>query len=263
MAELHADQKSIPAESVQKALRDMRDLSGPVASAVRDLLDWDCILAAECGKAALYEMTSAKLAERLIREHHGALADDLLRSSDVGAEEHWRRHTKPGLLAALDANDVTWLPAGASWNSILTLAIAAAVADLEARFGPDRSRWRWGDLHEVSLQHPLARSFPDAASLLNPPRVQLGGDGDTPLLTGSRVAGGFQVTFGSVNRYIHDPSNWSNGRWIVPLGASGHPGSAHYCDQQHLWARVKTVPQLWEWDEIAGSAESEQVLRGA
>jgi penicillin G amidase len=262
MAALHADQKSIPAMSMQKALRRIANASGPVASAVQDLLDWDCVLAADCRRSALYEMTAAKLAERLIANHHGRLADDLLRVSDAGAEEHWRRHVKPGILAALDANDVTWLAAGESWSSVLSNSIASAVKELETHFGTDRSRWRWGDLHHVALQHPLARTFPEAAAWLNPARVELGGDGDTPLLTGSRVAAGFQVTFASVNRYIHDPSHWSNGRWIVPLGASGHPGSPHYCDQQSLWARIETVAQLWDWDEIGSSTESEQALGG-
>jgi hypothetical protein len=28
-----------------------------------------------------------------------------------------------------------------------------------------------------------------------------------------------------------------------------------------MWAKVETVPQLWEWDEIGKQAETEQVLR--
>src|SRR2546430_9778088 len=44
----------------------------------------------------------------------------------------------------------------------------------------------------------------------------------------------------SVNRYIDDPADWRRSRWIVPLGASGHPGSPHYADQATLWTEVKT-----------------------
>ena len=67
----------------------------------------------------------------------------------------------------------------------------------------------------------------------------------------------------SVNRYIHDPSDWRRSRWIVPLGASGHPASPHYADQAEMWAAVEYVPQLWDWDEIAGGAETQQELRPA
>jgi penicillin amidase len=64
----------------------------------------------------------------------------------------------------------------------------------------------------------------------------------------------------SVNRYIHDPSDWRNSRWIVPLGASGHPGSKHYADQIELWADVETIPQLWAWEDIESDVETHQIL---
>ncbi|MCI0874304.1 MAG: penicillin acylase family protein, partial [Chloroflexi bacterium] len=86
------------------------------------------------------------------------------------------------------------------------------------------------------------------------------GDGDVPWASGHSAFGGFLVKTGPVNRYIHDPSNWSNGRWIVPLGSSGHPGSPHFSDQQEMWAKVETIPQLWDWDEIATTAETTQHL---
>ncbi|MDE0178548.1 MAG: penicillin acylase family protein, partial [Gammaproteobacteria bacterium] len=57
-----------------------------------------------------------------------------------------------------------------------------------------------------------------------------------------------------------DPSDWRNSRWIVPLGASGHPGSPHYADQAELWADVETIPQLWDWDDILAAAETRQTL---
>ena len=41
----------------------------------------------------------------------------------------------------------------------------------------------------------------------------------------------YNITGLSVNRYIHDPSDWTKSQWIAPLGASGHPGSPHYADQ--------------------------------
>ena len=64
----------------------------------------------------------------------------------------------------------------------------------------------------------------------------------------------------SVNRYVHDPSDWRNSRWVVPLGASGHPGSPHYADQAELWAGVETVPQLWDWGDIDAAAETRQMI---
>ena len=96
--------------------------------------------------------------------------------------------------------------------------------------------------------------------MLDPPTVATHGDGDTPLAGAYSLADRFVATVISVNRYIHDPSDWRDSRWIVPLGASGHPGSPHYADQARLWAAVETIPQLWEWDDIVAAAEVRQTL---
>ena len=64
--------------------------------------------------------------------------------------------------------------------------------------------------------------------------MPVGGGFDTPQAASFSVGEGKQytVTGMSVNRYVHDPSDgWVHSRWISPLGASGHPGSAHYADQ--------------------------------
>jgi penicillin amidase len=121
-------------------------------------------------------------------------------------------------------------------------------------------KWRWGEMHQTDHIHPLARSFPESADKLNPPRIAAPGDSDVPFASGSPTTAEFSIKTGPINRYIHDPSNWSNGRWIVPLGSSGHPASLHFSDQQGMWAKVETIPQLWDWDVIAGDAESIQRL---
>ena len=158
------------------------------------------------------------------------------------------------------ANDPAPLPPGQTWPQCLEAALQRAVADLRQRLGDDMQTWQWGTLHRARPQHPLARVFPDCADLLNPPQIPVGGDGDTPQQGGSWGAERFVLTSLSVNRYIHDPADWRRSRWIVPLGASGHPGSRHYADQAALWADVETIPQLWEWDDITAAAEARQRL---
>ena len=79
------------------------------------------------------------------------------------------------------------------------------------------------------------------AEHLDPPSVETHGDGDTPLAGSYGLQNEFAATGMSVNRYIHDPSDWTKSRWIVPLGASGHPASTHYVDQAEAWANVEYI----------------------
>ena len=117
---------------------------------------------------------------------------------------------------------------------------------------------KWGKVHRTNPVHPLSKIFPEYSSILNPPSVAMGGDSDTPQQGG--YLDNFEVNSVSVNRYIHDTSDWKKSRWIVPLGSSGHPGSPHFSDQSKLWSKLETIPQLWDWNEIKSVAETAQLL---
>ena len=130
------------------------------------------------------------------------------------------------------------------------------------------SAWTWGGVHRTKPEHPLSALFPDVAEMLNPPGFPVSGDGDTPQ-AGSYASlqgeggTGYTVTGTSVARYVWDTSDWDNSRWIVPLGASGHPGSAHYADQGAVWADVRLIPATYSWDKLEREAESVQRLEPA
>jgi penicillin amidase len=156
--------------------------------------------------------------------------------------------------------DTSLLPPGQTWANLIESALQRAVTELRERLGVDMQAWNWGRVHHTRPRHPLSRVFPELAVLLDPPIVSAGGDGDTPQQGGYSTVDRFVLTSMSVNRYIHDPSDWRRSRWIVPLGASGHPGSSHYADQATLWAEVQTIPQLWDWEEIRATAETRQQL---
>ncbi len=260
MSSIHADITSIPAQALKKALSRVDGLGGKAADAAKLIADWDGVLSADSPAAALYEMTAAKLSEAIVRGNYGSFAERMISSVDPGAEEHFRRHLKSALVVALESGETGVLPDGATWDGLLSDSLNEAVSELESRIGTDWNGWRWGDLHGSAQQHPLSAVYPELGETLNPPRIETAGDGDTPFASGARTGTEFKTETGPINRYIHDPSNWSNGRWIVPLGASGHPVSPHYSDQQEKWAKVETIPQLWDWDEIGLKAESEQQL---
>ncbi|MEE8442783.1 MAG: penicillin acylase family protein, partial [Dehalococcoidia bacterium] len=127
--------------------------------------------------------------------------------------------------------------------------------------GEDMNGWQWGKVHRTQPQHTLSPSFPNLAQMLNPPSVPMGGDGDTPQAGGYSAAQPFTMTGMSVARYVFDLADWDNSRWVVPLGASGHPGSQHYTDQAPTWGDVQLIPMLYNWRRIGEEAESHQELK--
>jgi len=167
-------------------------------------------------------------------------------------------------VTAMASGDTALLPPGQTWPGLIESALSQAVAELRRRLGDAMHTWTWGKVHQTRPRHPLSRIFSELAPLLDPPQVAAGGDGDTPQQGGYWGPDRFVLVSLSVNRYIDDPADWRRSRWIVPLGASGHPGSPHYADQATLWAEVKTIPQWWDWDDIvAAAATRQQLLPGA
>ncbi len=269
MGAIHSDSVSVPGQAFARAAKGA-PVRGAAAEKARDLLaSWDGEMGKASVGATVYSAVSQHVIATVVRHNYGRLAERALTLSDdsvgsraargSGGEAHIRRHLAPLIADRLGRNDVSLLPPGETWGRVLARALEHAVESLQKQLGPDMDKWTWGRVHHTAHAHPLAETFPDAASALNPPQVATRGDGDTPC-NGGRHLNSFTHTSGPVNRYIHDPSDWRNSRWIVPLGASGHPGSKHYSDQQQMWADVETIPMLWDFADIARDAESEQRL---
>jgi penicillin amidase len=88
----------------------------------------------------------------------------------------------------------------------------------------------------------------------------MGGDGDTVQSAGFIAAAGYGITLASVARYAFDLADWDRSGWVVPLGASGHPGSPHYADQAGPWSDVRLLPMRYGWAGIRAEARAHQVL---
>jgi penicillin amidase len=261
MAAIHADRISAPARVFVELLKRIEPQDQHVAAARTCLLAWDGSMDRTSVAAAIYGTARSYCLQDVVEAVLGRFAPEALGTtgSGRGAPAHAVQiYTRA--VEAMAQDDPTFLPPGQTWETLAASALHRAVAELRERLGDDMRTWTWGRIHHTYPRHPLARPFPELGSLLDPPQVPAGGDADTPQQGGYWVTDRFVLTAMSVNRYIHDPADWRRSRWIVPLGASGHPGSPHFADQAELWAEVQTIPQLWDWNDIVAAADTHQQL---
>ena len=156
--------------------------------------------------------------------------------------------TLPNLLRSGDES----LLDGASWEEVMREALETMA---------DRGGLRpWGEMHRPRFAHPLAAAFPDRAEAMAPASVPTGGDGDCVRAIGAYPDGGPAASYGSVARYVFDLGAWDRSRWVVFHGASGHPGSPHYSDQNALWARGELVPAPFSEAAVEAHAAAETRL---
>ena len=258
MARIHADRISLPAKVFTQALIRVEPLEAESEAALALMREWDYSMDRDSAQPLIYAKAKAQFIRRIVGRLLGDFASEVL--SEAAGSGTVLRQIVEQMTLGLERSDASMLPLEAEWDMLLAVSLCHAVGELKELLGEDMSEWRWGRLHRTAPRHPLSEVFPEAAEHLDPPSVETHGDGDTPLAGGYRLQQEFVPTGISVNRYIHDPSDWTKSRWIVPLGASGHPGSPHYADQAEAWANVKYIPQLWDWEQIRREAESHQRL---
>lgn len=267
MTAIHAERQSLPGRLFIDRLATIDSSDARLLEAKRRLLDWDGAMQPAAVGATLYavwrEQTIALLLEgpalRPLTEINPAREPVPLRGLSLASR------LRGPITALLAADDPTLLPPGQSWSSLLTAALVRTIDWLTGRFGPDMSQWQWGRLHVTAPVHPLAGAWPELAAQLNPPSVGAGGDGDTPQaasfagLTGT----GFALTATSVARYCFDLADWEQSGWVIPLGASGHPGSPHFANQVEAWRQVRLFPMRYDWGRITREASHQQRLEPA
>ena len=259
MASVHSEKVSIPAQTYSRLLSQIAPIDDRSAMAKEVLDSWDGSMDRDSVAPTIYSAFRLKLNRELLEYHLGPLAEEALAAGGRGAPSHLRQLEALFVTLARE-NDLGLLPGGNDWSGVLAHALSDGVAWLAEWLGEDIDAWRWGRVHATSPRHTLSESFPDLGAVLDPPSVPMGGDGDTPQAGSYASSEPFTMTGLSVARYVFDTSDWDSSAWVVPLGASGHPGSPHYADQTPEWSDLKLVPMLYSWERLAAAAESSQTL---
>lgn len=230
MPAIHMDAHLGSATPLLDHLAVLTDLS-PEASALRDrLLTWDRRMDADSTDAAAYAAVRGAVVRRLAA--HPAFA----------------------ALAEPPAYPEVFAP----WLALLPRVAFALEHLLSARelYGIDRSEivraaveeaaakpvGMWGDTHRLA---------PWRASGGSPtPGPGLAGDHDCVLCT-SAVPGLTDLSArGPAARFVWDLARREDSLWVVPLGASGVPGSPHHRDQLPLWLKGDLAPVITDFTRL-------------
>jgi penicillin amidase len=199
---MQQDVVSVPARRFRDIVRKWT--ARPAAA--EEIARWDGTLEADSRPAVIYEVWIRRL------------------PAAVFGAELGRRVNLEVLLETLERQ-----PNAKALASTLDAALAQLAADL----GPDRSQWKWGRLHRVPFRHPLDRPEFHRGPVARP------GDGNTVNATGGS---GFLQTSGASYRQILDLADWDRSVMTNVPGESGDPASRHYSDLLEEWASGRYHP---------------------
>ena len=151
--------------------------------------------------------------------------------------------------------DVRTTPERESCGALLAAALNQALRNLETRYGPDRSKWRWGAAHSAHGEH---RPF-GAVSYLAPYfNVEVPTPGGNYTLNRGKADFWEEQPFANRHassfRAIYDLADLEKSLYIQTTGQSGNFLSPFYRSFAERWARVEYVEIQTKREVIAKSA---------
>lgn len=229
------------------------------ARRARDLLDgWDGQASADSAPAAELNAVWRALLRRAFGDELAGLPEGV--QPDGG--DRWMLLVDRLLQdpAAAWWDDVTTPDVSEDRDAILAAALRDASAELRDRLGGDPERWRWGELHTLTLRNATfgESGIGPIEWLFNRGPWKLGGGADLVDATGWDASVGYEVDWVPSMRMVVDLADLDGSRWISLTGVSGHAFGSHYDDQTDLWARGETI--AWPFSAAAvGEAIGERL----
>jgi penicillin amidase len=230
-----------------------REAESPAfGEAARILSEWDLSAGTDSRGALLFEVFYEKLVENVFRD---GLGDDLYAEFTRSSRLAWNAMDR-----VIEKGDSLFFMNAAtgrkdSLDDLVARSLFSAMSFLKDRLGSATSTWRWGRLHQLTLEHPFGKKrYLQRWFNIGPSAV--GGDGKTVFKEEFRHGTDFQVLVGPAMRQVVPLGDRRNARSVITTGASGHFFERHYKDQSPLWLSGKTHPAWTAPEDVESNRES-------
>jgi penicillin amidase len=252
MMEMQADQTSHLVRKVQNICWPVlleADLKGSALAAFDKVHAWNGNMDMDAIQPTLFEVFYQVLKEHVLKDELG---------------EHYPRILSGGgtMVAGLmdrimEGQDISWcddIRTTDTTESIEDLVVPAwneAIQWLEEKYGEDMETWVWGDLHTVSLKHPLGKvKLLNRIFKLERGPFRVGGAAHTVSpynYPGLRFS---SVTNGASQRHIYNLLDPDGSEVIMPSGVSGIPASDFFCNQTEMYIGNQYISESFSRDKV-------------
>ena len=225
---------------VEKYLDDLtavlsrgEDLTVNEQKALQNLKNWDMTLKAGCPATPVFEKFYITFLKHVAQDE---LGDELFQELIGGSS------------LARDFFDHIWRNPGSSWvnnihteeeesfEKIVFLSFRETIQWLEETLGKNPDKWEWGDIHTITIAHPMgAVKILDRIFKLNKGPYPVGGSYHTVSPYSYRYLSPFTVNHGASQRHVFNLGDWRDSYVVIPTGTSGIPASNYYLDQTEMY----------------------------
>ena len=144
-------------------------------------------------------------------------------------------------------------------EDIMRRSLLDAGMQLKNLAGDIISNWAWGEIHTLTMRHPLGReNLLDIIFNIGPfPR---GGSAMTLNNSEYQFDSPFEATLGASTRQLVDLCDLNHTLSVITTGQSGQRMSKHYKDQTPLWLEGRYRSMIMGRNEITETAKEHLTL---
>jgi penicillin G amidase len=223
-----------------------------IQKAVDILANWDYKATVDSIAACLYYPFMDQFWPRNFM--HKVLGDNLLKVLPVGA---------PGLnrfdIKQFTMPDSPWLAHADIMQVEIADTMKSVVQALQTSLGSNPQDWRWGDLHQISFQHSLAKHPTWSHMQVGPDPI--GGSPTTLAMamhmgpgpgkqTGDTQEIGCRVYHGPAFRLIIDLADPEHTQFVIAGGNGGNPDSPYITNHYQQWLKGEYSVVTFNRDEL-------------
>jgi len=146
---------------------------------------------------------------------------------------------------------------------IIIKSYREVMEDLSSSMGNNPKKWQWGDVHQLTLEHPLGKvKILDKVFGFNRGPYRVGGSFNTVSPFAYSFSSPFKAIHGASQRHVFSPEDWDKSITIIPTGESGIPASPYYCDQTELYLKNIYHADPFSREKVEGRAKFMAVFKG-
>ena len=262
---MHADQKSKLVEEIKPLimaeLEKSEDWNAIEKKVLNMFSSWDGILGKSSPEASVFEIFLCQFTENLLLDEMGdELFDDFLSSGLL------RDYTIQNVMAARESvwsDDKNTPDKTETFADVVQKSFKDTVAFLHDNHGRNPDKWKWGKIHQLTLEHPLGSvKILNWLFGFNSGPYEVGGSSHTVCPYSYPKRAPFAVTWGASHRHIYSLADWDESLTVIPTGVSGIPASAHYCDQTELYVESEYHADYFSRDLVEKNAKYRMIIRG-
>ncbi len=196
--------------------------------AIEELKGWDYAMDASLIAPTLFEFIRMEMARQLLGDEL-----DELYGAPLGRQHDFYLFSlmKEGPDEWVDNIDT---PEKENLEAIIARSIGTALDTLTARYGEYGEKWQWGNIHTITLEHPMGGvKILDRLLQLNSKTYGVGGSYHT--VEPYAFRDNFRAHHGASERHIFNTADWDKSLTVIPTGTSGIPGSPFYLSQTETY----------------------------